>query len=111
MKGGRVRGVEAEGAESEEESQWGRVGGVDAEGVESEGENQSGPSQRGRCGGGRLLRAHPSPLTTGRMYRLSLCKKRAFLYDKASINRIYRPSFRVHKFGHRTVKFYHKRFD
>jgi hypothetical protein len=47
MKGGRVRGVEAEGAESEGENQWGRVGEVDAEEAESEGENQRGPSQRG----------------------------------------------------------------
>jgi hypothetical protein len=32
MKGGRVRGVEAAGAESEGKNQWGRCGGVESEG-------------------------------------------------------------------------------
>jgi hypothetical protein len=46
MKGGRVRGVETEGAETEGENQWepsrrGRCGGGGLEG-----ENQRGPSQR-----------------------------------------------------------------
>ncbi len=58
MKGGRVRGVKAEGAGSKVENSGGRVGGVDAEGAESEGENQRGQSQRGRCGGGDW--PHPS---------------------------------------------------
>jgi hypothetical protein len=31
MKGGRVRGVGAEGAESEGKNQWGRCGGVESE--------------------------------------------------------------------------------
>jgi hypothetical protein len=37
---------------------------IGAEGGESEGENQRGPSQRGRCGGGRI-------------YRPSFCEKKS----------------------------------
>ncbi len=80
MKGGRVRGVEAEGAESEGENQWDGGGAeserVDAEGAELEGEYQRRPSRRGRCGGGRLL--PPTPLSKGRIYRPSFREKRLF---------------------------------
>ncbi len=51
MKGGRVRGVEAEGAETEGENQW---VGAESEGLMRRGgvggENQRGPSQRGGTG-------------------------------------------------------------
>ncbi len=47
----------------------GRVGGVDAEGAESEWEKLRGLSQRGRSPGGRL-----TPLTIGRIYRHSFEK-------------------------------------
>ncbi len=62
MKGGRVRGVEAERGESE-------------------GENQSGPSWRGRCGGGGVGGVEARPQATllargcvsGLLYWLAVC--------------------------------------
>jgi hypothetical protein len=54
--GGRVRGVETEGAEGR--ISGGRVGGVDVEEAESEGWNQRAKAAVGSWGGGGILAQH-----------------------------------------------------